>query len=91
MRTITIEFPYFPKNYGEEVIVEVEAMLFKGIKNAASDWDAEDYLDIISTAVYHNGDVLDIDIPRNVIYAEISAKVRDAEMTQAFLEESGGF
>lgn len=91
MRTITIEFPYFPKAYGEEVIVEVEAMLHKGIPNADSDWDSEDYLDIIQISVYHNGDTLDIDIPHNVIYAEISAQIRSAEQERAFSEENGGF
>lgn len=91
MRSTTVEFPYFHKVFGQEVVVEAEVMLYKGIPNAESDWDAEDYLEIISVAVYHEGDVLDIDIPRKVIYAEISAKIRDAEMTQAFLEEDGGF
>lgn len=91
MRSTTVEFPYFHKAFGKEVVVEAEVMLYKGIPNAESDWDAEDYLEIISVAVYHEGDVLDIDIPRKVIYSEISAQVRDAEMQQAFLEEDGGF
>ncbi len=91
MRSTTVEFPYFHKAFGQEVVVEAEVMLYKGIRNAESDWDAEDYLDIISVAVYFEGDVLDIDIPRQVIYAEISAKIRDAEMNRAFLEEDGGF
>lgn len=91
MRSTTVEFPYFHKDFGQEVVVEAEVMLYKGIPNAASDWDAEDYLDIISVTVYFEGDVLDIDIPRQVIYAEISAQIRDAEMSRAFLEEDGGF
>lgn len=91
MRTIDIEFLHFHKGLGHEVVVEVEAMLFKGIPNADSDWDSEDYLDILSIGVYHDGDVIDVDIPRKVIYSEISAKIRDAEMTRAFLEEDGGY
>lgn len=91
MRSTVVEFPYFHKGFGQEVVVEAEAMLYKGIPNSSSDWDARDYLDIISVIVYFEGDVLDIDIPRQVIYSEISAQIRDAEMSQAFLEEDGGF
>lgn len=91
MRSTTVEFLHFHKGVGHEVVVEAEVMLFKGIPNAASDWDAEDYLEIISVAVYDEGDVLDIDIPPKVIYSEISSQIRDAEMSAAFLEESGGF
>ena len=91
MRTMLVEFPYFHKTLGEEVIVEAEVMFYKGIPNAASDWDAQDYLEIISFGVYLDGKSVSVDIPNKVIYSEISSKVRDAEITSAFLEEDGGF
>lgn len=92
MRNINIEFPYFHKEFGQEVIVEVEAVMYKGIgKGAASDWDVEDYLDIFNVEVFYERELLSIDIPDQVIYSEISAKIRDAQMTVAFSEEDGGF
>lgn len=90
MRTINIDFLYTPKEYGQEVIVEVEAMPFKSVSNPDSDWEAKDFIEITEVSVYHNGDVLDIDIPRNVIYSEISAKIRDADVYCSFMEETGG-
>lgn len=91
MRTISIDFPYFHKDFGKEVIVEVEFILYKGTPNAESDWDAQDYLEITYTGVYHEGDELSIDIPKKVIYSEISARIREAEIDAAFKEEIGGF
>lgn len=91
MRSTTIEFPYYHKDFGQEVIVEAEVMLFKGIRNPASDWDAKDYVDILSVEVYHSGEPLSVDIPEEVIYSELTSQIRDAEMSKAFLEESGGF
>jgi len=91
MRTFNIDFIYFHEAFGEDVVVEAEAMLYKAVPNPTSDWDAKDHLEVVSTEVYHKGDVVDIDIPLQVIYSEILAKIRDAEMVIAFSEEDGGF
>ncbi|QYC52579.1 hypothetical protein [Salmonella phage SSBI34] len=91
MRTVTIDFPYFNVDMAKEVIVEVEFMLHKGIKNPQSDWDSRDYLDIVSVEVFDEGDKILIDIPEQVIYSEISAQIRDAQINRAFNEETGGF
>lgn len=91
MRSINVEFTHFHKVFGQEVVVEAEAMLYKGVQNADSDWDAQDYLDIVAVDVFHEGEPVSIDIPRQVIYAEISSQLRNAELSRSFMEESGGF
>lgn len=93
MRSFIINFPHFHKDLDQEVIVEVEAMLYRSVPNADSDWDSQDFIDIIETTVYAEGgkEVLSVDIPVKVIYSEISAQIRSAEMTRAFEEEEGGF
>lgn len=91
MRIINVEFTHFHKGFGQEVVVEAEAVFYKGVQNADSDWDAQDYLDITTVDVFHEGEAISIDIPQQVIYAEISSQIRNAEMSVAFMEESGGF
>lgn len=91
MRSISVEFTHFHKIFGQEVVVEAEAMLYKAVPNAESDWDSQDYLDITSVDVFHEGEPVSIDIPHQVIYAEISSQIRNAELSRSFMEESGGF
>lgn len=91
MRTVNFEFPYFHEDFGEEVVVEVEALLTKGVNNDVSDWDFRDHLEIVEVCPYFLGELLSIDIPEDVIYSEISSQIRDADITCAFNEECGGF
>lgn len=91
MRTFNIDFLYFHSSIGDDVAVEVESIIAKAIPNPASDWDSADHIEIVSATVYHQGEIIDVDIPEKVIYAEISARIRDAEINSAFAEESGSF
>lgn len=91
MRTTTIDFPFFHKEVGKEVIVEVEVMLYKGIKNPASDWDARDFIEILTKDVYLDGEAISVDIPDDVIYSVISSQIRDAQVWENFYEEDGEF
>ncbi|QUL77339.1 hypothetical protein [Escherichia phage UPEC06] len=91
MRTVNFEFTHFHKAIGKEVVVEAEVVMYKGIPNAESDWDAEDYLDIFSITVYEDGEEIALDIPYEVVYRCIEERVRDAQVRQAFNEETGGF
>ncbi|UZZ63984.1 hypothetical protein A71_178 [Escherichia phage A7_1] len=91
MRTVNFEFTHFHKAIGKEVVVEAEVIMYKGIPDAESDWDAEDYLDIFSITVYEDGEEIALDIPYEVVYRCIEERVRDAQVSQAFNEETGGF
>ncbi|UZZ64260.1 hypothetical protein A54_20 [Septuagintavirus sv54] len=91
MRTVNFEFTHFHKAIGKEVVVEVEVVMYKGIPDAESDWDAEDYLDIFSITVYEDGEEIALDIPYEVVYRCIEERIRDAQVSQAFDEETGGF
>ncbi|WBF77610.1 hypothetical protein A73_80 [Escherichia phage A73] len=91
MRTVNFEFTHFHKAIGKEVVVEAEVVMYKGIPDAESDWDAEDYLDIFSITVYEDGEEIALDIPYEVVYRCIEERVRDAQVSQAFDEETGGF
>lgn len=91
MRTVNFEFTHFHKAIGKEVVVEAEVIMYKGIPDAESDWDAEDYLDIFSITVYEDGEEIALDIPYEVVYRCIEERVRDAKVRQAFNEETGGF
>ncbi|WWT49223.1 hypothetical protein [Escherichia phage vB_EcoM-LTH01] len=91
MRTVNFEFTHFHKAIGKEVVVEAEVIMYKGIPDAESDWDAEDYLDIFSITVYEDGEEIALDIPYEVVYRCIEERVRDAQVRQVFNEETGGF
>jgi hypothetical protein len=91
MRTVNIEFTMFNEEIGKEVVVEAEVILTKGIEEAASDWDASDYMDIWSVTVYEDGEEVSLDIPYSVVYRNIEDQVRNAQLQRAFNEETGGF
>lgn len=91
MRTVNIEFTMFNEEIGKEVVVEAEVILTKGIEEAASDWDASDYMDVWSVTVYEDGEEVALDIPYSVVYRNIENQVRNAQLERAFNEETGGF
>ena len=91
MRTFEIEFFHnHPGVTRDMVAVTVEFTAFKGYPNADSDWDAKDYYDITNVEVTQNGVPVSLDIPEPVIYSELKAFIRDAQITEEF-ESEGGF
>lgn len=91
MNIINIEFLYLPKGFDEEVCVDAEVCITKGFENDSSDWDAKDNFEILSAQVFFGGDVLDIDVPLEVIKEEVYHQIRCAQISDTFSEESGGF
>lgn len=91
MRTVPFDFPYFHPELGEQVVVEVEAMVYGRSPNPESDWDAQDFIELVEVNVYLNGERISVDIPDLVVYSEISLQIRKAQIDRAFLEEDGGF
>lgn len=90
------EFVYNHLELGEEVIVEATANIYQPYANPDSDWDAKQHVEVTKVEVWLSpSSKLDsgvrIDIPEDVIYSEICAQIRAAELTRAFDEEDGGF
>lgn len=90
MKTAFFEFEYLTTN-GLSVVVEVEAMLFKGSPNPDSDWEAKDYLEILKVEVFYEGEKVEVEIADAEVLQIIQSKIREAQIHQEFLEEGGGF
>lgn len=97
MQEFEFDFTYkCPENL-KTYIVAVTAAVSQAVAQADSDWDAKDYVEIAEVHVWAtNGtDPMEyeegFEIPEKVIYDEISAQIRAAEISRLFDEEDGGF
>lgn len=97
MQEFEFDFTYeCPENL-KTYVVAVTAAVSQSVAQAESDWDAKDYVEITEVHVWaKNGtDAMEyeegFEIPEKVIYDEISAQIRAAEISRLFDEEDGGF
>lgn len=75
---------------GQDYIVEVDFSTTAMIEDPASDWDAKDHVQIEGVTVFNDyGDEVDVDIPQEKIYSEISDKIRDIMISFELEGEQG--
>jgi len=91
MNNLSIDFVYFSKKMKKELTVEVEVAVSKAIANPDSDWDGQNYTEILSVTTYDEGEVVEVDIPKEIIQAEVKYFLRSAVLELSFEDETGGF
>lgn len=85
-----LEFDYFAEELEENVICSVDFTFTIPYANADSDWDASQHVQIEGITFWRNGCEYGgvIAISHELIYSEISAFIREAEITRAFDEDA---